>query len=136
MLAVVRNRVHELLAEVQKLQTFLLHGQSGPPKTHKTIVSSLKSIELLFEGLMSAIEKEQDLCLKNLQDRLPDATRSRTSSESNVTRICVDDAWEPAKPVFFKSAGVEYQMTAPPGTKAGDWLQFDSTTYILSKFNR
>ena len=136
-LEVTQLRVRGMLKELHDLQKFLSSSLSNSTNTHSVISASLRSTEFMFEGILTAIYNEQQACISSLQEKLPILyPMSRGSTGAMRTRFQVDDTWDPPSLLTFTSAGIEYQMKAPVNTKPGDWLEFDSTTCMLTKFDR
>lgn len=135
-LNVIHSRIREMVKDIQHLQSFLALSVSGSTETHSFIQASLKSTELVFEGILSSILREQQTCITNLESKIPGRDSSVRISSGMITRFQVDDIWHPNTVVSFTSGGIEYQVKPPAGTKAGDWLEFDPKTCILIKLDK
>jgi len=103
---------------------------------HGLLSASLQSAVFMFEGILVTISKEQEACIKDLLRKMPESSYLDKEKGTIKTRFQVDDKWELDSLIKFTCADIEYQVKAPPNIKPGDWLEFDSSTCILTKFDR
>lgn len=136
-LTVIQSRVRSMCKELQDLQQFLSMNVSGSTNTHSFLQASLQSTAFMCEGVLVAIQKEQNACIVSLEGKLPTSHPSgRGSTGATRTRFQVYGGWDYESPLTFACGGIEYQVKAPPDTKVGDWVEFNSNTCILTKFDR
>jgi hypothetical protein len=135
-LTVIYSRIRDMVQDVQQLQRFLSQGITDSSDTHAFIKTSLHSSELMFEGILATIMREQRACVAKLERKVPGNDSSGKTSTGVITRLQVDDTWCPGSILSFISAGIEYQVKPPADTKPGDWLEFDPNTCILMKLDR
>ena len=131
-LRVIQTRLQGMCQDLQSLQRFLSCSVSNSDNAHHYLQGSLQSAYFMLEGVLGTIQREQQVCLRNLQEKLPGSQ----CPIPQKTRFQVDGGWNPGSLVVLNCAGIQYQVKAPSNTKPGDWLEFDSNTCILTKFDR
>lgn len=122
--------------ELQALHQFLSSTMSSSVNTHGLLSASLRSAVFMFEGILATVSKEQEACIRDLLGKMPGSNYQEKEKGTIKTRFQVDDKWDSDSLIKFTCADIEYQVKAPPNIKPGDWLEFDSSTYILTKFDR
>ena len=136
-LRVIQERVQAICQEMHDLQRFASSTVSDSKNSFPSLGLALQSASYMLEGVLTAIEKEEHACLKDLHGKMPASFSSGTGTTfAHKTRFQVADEWRTDSLVKFTCAGIEYQVKAPSNTNPGDWLEFDSTTCILTKFDR
>ena len=135
-LSVIQSRIHEIAAQVQDLQKFLSSNISGSSESFPYIRSSMRSLELVFEGMISSLSKEQHACIRDMETKLSQSTAPTMSqSKAHPVQIQIKSDWLPGSLLAFTTRGIEYQIEPPCGSKPGDWLVFDPNTRKLSELN-